>query len=90
VRFRLHRFDAHMRQHTIQMDKTRQALGLEPNEAQRLLRLIYAALAEVQALLLGAGEIGLPAAQALAAEIEARSDEVDGVLKGAFHARPPD
>jgi hypothetical protein len=45
VRFRLHRFDAHLRQHTIQIEKTLAALGRPPSEALRLLRLAYAALA---------------------------------------------
>jgi hypothetical protein len=53
LRFRLHRFDSHLRQHTIQIDKTLAALGLAPNETRRLLRLIYAALAEVEGLLIG-------------------------------------
>lgn len=53
LRYRLHRFDSHMRQHTVQIDKTRAALGRLPNEAARLLRLIYAALAEVEGLLIG-------------------------------------
>lgn len=90
VRFRLHRFDAHMRQHTVQIDKTRAILGHEPNEAQRLLRLVYAALAEVQAVLYGVGEVGLPLLRSAATEIAARCDEIDEILKGEFHARPPD
>jgi hypothetical protein len=53
VRFRLHRFDSHMRQHTIQVDKTLAALGLLPGESRRLLRLIYSALAEVEGALIG-------------------------------------
>jgi uncharacterized damage-inducible protein DinB len=53
LRFRLHRFDSHLRQHTIQVEKTLQALGFVPSEFQRLLRLIYAALAQVQGMLVG-------------------------------------
>jgi len=56
VRFRLHRFDAHMRQHTVQIDKTLAMLGQGPTEARRLLRLIYAALAEVEGTLPGADD----------------------------------
>ena len=48
LRFRLHRFDAHMRQHTIQIEKTLQALGHVPGESEKLLRLIFAALAQVE------------------------------------------
>lgn len=53
LRFRLHRFDSHLCQHTIQVEKTLQSLGFVPSESQRLLRLIYAALAQVQGNLLG-------------------------------------
>ena len=48
LEFRLHRFDAHLRQHTIQIEKTLKAIGLPFTEAKRLLRLIYAALAEAE------------------------------------------
>ena len=45
LRFRLHRFDSHLRQHTVQVDKALVEIGQAPTEARRLLRLIYAALA---------------------------------------------
>ena len=48
VRFRLHRFEEHMRQHTIQLDKTLVGIGRPPTEAQRLVRNIYNALADVE------------------------------------------
>jgi hypothetical protein len=71
LRFRLHRFDSHMRQHTVQIDKTLHDLGHGPTEARRLLRLIYAALAEAEAVLFGATDLGPalqePAANAIAA-----------------------
>lgn len=47
IRFRLHRFEEHLRQHTIQLDKTLAAIR-PPTEAQRLVRNIYNALAEVE------------------------------------------
>jgi hypothetical protein len=37
VRFRLHRFAAHERQHTVQIAKTLRGVGFAPTEAQRLL-----------------------------------------------------
>jgi uncharacterized damage-inducible protein DinB len=37
VRFRLHRFAAHERQHTVQVAKTLRGIGFAPTEAQRLL-----------------------------------------------------
>jgi hypothetical protein len=58
IRFRLHRFESHLRQHTIQVDKTLVAIGHAPTEACRLLRLIYTALAEVEGAQLGADQAG--------------------------------
>ena len=63
LHFRLGRFDSHMRQHTIQIDKTLaapalSAMGAAPSEARRLLRLIYAALARVGAVCIGANGMG--------------------------------
>jgi len=48
LRFRLHRFEEHFRQHTIQLDKTLAGIGRPPTEAQRLVRNIYNALADVE------------------------------------------
>lgn len=80
LRFRLHRFDAHLRQHTIQVDKTLEALGHAPTEARRLLRLIYAALAEVEGALIGAAGVGDELQRQAAASIAARSEEVAAIL----------
>ena len=52
--FRLQRFDAHIRQHVIQIEKVRQALGRPLSETQQLLRLIDRARAELENSLLGA------------------------------------
>ena len=81
LRFRLHRFDAHLRQHTIQVDKTLEALGHAPTEARRLLRLIYAALAEVEGALIGAPGVGDQLLRQAAASIAARSEEIAAILK---------
>jgi hypothetical protein len=80
LRFRLHRFDSHLRQHTVQIEKTLAALDLLPTEAQRLLRLIYAALAEVEGSLIGVEQIGLAGCQAVAAQIGARTAEISALL----------
>jgi hypothetical protein len=56
IRFRLHRFDSHMRQHTVQIDKTLAALGHGPTEVRRLTRHIYAAWAEAEGANLGTSE----------------------------------
>jgi hypothetical protein len=58
VEFRLHRFESHFRQHTIQVEKTLANLQVETGEAKRLLRLIYAALADTESLAIGAWDIG--------------------------------
>lgn len=58
LRFRLHRFDSHMRQHTVQIDKALHDLGHGPSEARRLLRLIAAAQAEAEGVLIGAEDLG--------------------------------
>lgn len=47
IRFRLHRFEEHLRQHTIQLDKTL-AVIRSPTEAHRLIRNIYNALADIE------------------------------------------
>ena len=48
IRFRLHRFEEHLRQHTIQLDKTLAGIGRPPTEAHRLVRNVYNALADVE------------------------------------------
>jgi uncharacterized damage-inducible protein DinB len=47
LRFRLHRFEEHFRQHTIQLDKTLAVIA-PPTESHRLARNIYNALADVE------------------------------------------
>lgn len=48
LRFRLHRFEEHLRQHTIQLDKTLAGIDRAPTEAHRLVRNVYNALADVE------------------------------------------
>lgn len=82
VEFRLHRFDSHLRQHTVQVEKTLDMLNLQPNEARRLLRLIYTALAEVEGTAIGALGFGLEQRAALAGKIAKRTDEIEVTVKG--------
>ena len=79
LQFRLHRFDAHLRQHTIQAEKTLDALGRTPSEAMRLLRLIYAALADAEGAAIGAPVVAAQQRQATAAAIVARAEEIAGL-----------
>lgn len=54
VAFRLGRFTAHVREHSVQVEKTLLALGHIPNEARLHIRTLYAALARVEGALMGA------------------------------------
>jgi len=78
--FRLHRFDSHLRQHIVQIDKTLESIGHSPNEAKRLLRLIYAALAEVEGATIGAWEVSAELRREVADKIAARASEIAGIL----------
>jgi len=82
VEFRLHRLDAHLRQHTIQLEKTLEALTAPPSEAQRLLRLVYSALADVEGVIVGDWLLGQREQQELAATIRQRSEEIKKILEG--------
>ena len=78
-RFRLGRFESHLRQHTIQTEKAIGAVLGAPREVERLLRLLARAIGEVEAAAVGAdralvaGPIGMlvPEIVARAAELEA-------------------
>lgn len=54
VRFRLARFDAHLREHTVQIEKTLAWLDHPPSEAERLAQLLYGALGDVEGAMIGA------------------------------------
>ena len=80
LRFRLHRFDSHMRQHTVQAEKTVQTLSHGPSESQRLLRLINAALAEVEGNLIATGSTFDDLISELGVRIDARTREIGSIL----------
>jgi len=77
IRFRMHRFEEHMRQHTIQVDKTLVALGHPPTEAERLVRNLYVALAGLESVS-GAG-VGNELLADCAAKLDAIAAEVERV-----------
>jgi hypothetical protein len=83
IRHRLLRFAAHNRQHTIQAEKTLEWLGATPNEAKRLLRQVYIALAEVESAMLGAteAEADILAQERVADTIRVRADEVADLIE---------
>lgn len=81
IQHRLHRYEAHFVQHTIQIDKTLVAIGQAPSEAKRLVRKIYAALAEAEGQMLGAEKIDDRVILATASSIQERTKEIEKILK---------
>jgi hypothetical protein len=76
VRHRLHRYEAHFVQHTVQIDKTLIAIGKTPTESNRLLRRVYAALAEAEGMMIGAESMDDAAILATASSISKRTKEI--------------
>ena len=81
IQHRLHRYEAHFVQHTIQIDKTLVAIGQLPNESKRLIRKIYAALAEAEGTMIGAEKMDETAILATASSITERTKEIEVLLK---------
>jgi hypothetical protein len=75
-RFRLGRFESHLRQHTIQAEKAIAAVAGPPSEVDRLLLLIRRAQAEAEAAALEADEILEEGGRPVAAAIAARAAEL--------------
>jgi hypothetical protein len=80
LQYRLHRFEAHLRQHHVQIEKTRQLLNLPETEARQLLRLVFRALAGLENNLLGAPTLGAEPRQTLAEAIKRRTQTVQQVF----------
>jgi hypothetical protein len=80
VQFRLHRLDSHLRQHTVQVQKTLDLLGYGSSEARRLLRLIYEALAQVEGVTIGTWDLVKDRRHQLAAAITSRAGEIAGTV----------
>lgn len=76
VRFRMHRFEIHLREHTNQVEKTLIAIDRTPNESKRLIRQIYGALADVEGVMIGAGEAYTTESLTLAETIRERAENV--------------
>lgn len=81
VEFRLYRLDSHLRQHTVQIEKTLVALDHAPTEIKRLLRLIYAALADVDSTMIGAWGFGKEKRLEVAAQITQLAEEVEQAIE---------
>src|SRR5512139_1610757 len=80
IRHRLHRYEAHFTQHTIQIDKTMAAIEQPPSESKRLLRRIHAALAEGQGWMIGAENMDDAVILATASSIAERTKEIRELL----------
>ena len=80
IQHRLHRYEAHFVQHTVQIDKTLVAIGLVPTESKRLLRRIYAALAEVEGIMIRAEKIDDAMILSTASSISERVHEIPSML----------
>ncbi len=80
VRFRLHRLEEHMRQHTVQVDKTLAGIGHPPTEAERLVRLLYQAIGRVEAAQLGAPDIAAAEQERSAAFVEGLARDVEAAV----------
>ncbi len=81
IKHRLHRYEAHFVQHTVQIDKTLVAIGQDPTESKRLLRKIHAALAEAEGLMIGAEKIDNAAISTTASSISERTKEIEALLE---------
>src|SRR6478609_9720635 len=62
IDFRLGRYGSHIREHTVQVDKTRAMLGRQPTEVERVVRLMLGSYGRLEALLIGpsADELARP------------------------------
>jgi uncharacterized damage-inducible protein DinB len=74
IRFRLHRFEAHMIQHTVQVDKTLVWIDRAPTEAKRLVRVFYGDLAAVE--MLASNSFGQKERDEVAKAIADRAQEI--------------
>ncbi len=81
IQHRLHRYEAHYTQHIIQIDKTLEAIGQAPSESKRLIRKIYAALAEAEGMMIGAERMDDTVILTTASSIAQRTKEISNLLK---------
>jgi hypothetical protein len=82
VSFRLSRWSSHLREHTIQVEKTLAMLGRPPTEPERLVRLTLAAYGRAEAVVFGQPEADAAAGTIRASVSEAR-DTIASVRRSA-------
>lgn len=80
ISHRLHRYEAHFVQHTVQIDKTLVAIGQTPTESKRLLRKVFAALAEAEGVMIGSEKMDDAVLLATASSISERVSEIRNLL----------
>jgi hypothetical protein len=80
IRHRLHRYEAHFVQHTVQIDKTLVAIGQAPTDSKRLLRKIFAALAEAEGSMIGVENMDEAVARMAASSISERTRGIRNLL----------
>ena len=77
IGFRIGRWSSHVREHTIQVEKTLVMLGHTPTEVDRLIRLILAGWGQAEAVLYGSADAGEGVAMLAAAAARARVTAAD-------------
>jgi DinB superfamily len=83
IGFRIGRWSSHVREHTIQVEKTLVMIGHTPTEVDRLIRLILAAWGRAEAVVYGSADAGaaLRVLTTAAAEARATAAEVAGIVR---------
>jgi hypothetical protein len=84
IGFRLGRWSSHIREHTIQIEKTLVMIGQTPTEVDRLIRLILAEWGRAEAVVYGLADGGEAAATLAEAAARARitAADVAGIARG--------
>ena len=84
IGFRLGRWSSHIREHTVQVEKTLVMIGQTPTEVDRLIRLILAAWGQAEAVVYGSVDGGeaVAALAAAAARARATAAETAGLARG--------
>jgi hypothetical protein len=84
IGFRIGRWSSHLREHTIQVEKTLVMLGHTPTEVDRLIRLILAEWGRAEAVVYGSAEAGEAVSLLAAAAARARvtASELRSIVHG--------
>jgi hypothetical protein len=85
IDFRLGRYGSHIREHTVQVDKTLAMLDRRPTEVERLVRLILATYGRLEARFVGrpTGELERPLTDGISAVGLLDAAIADGVASAA-------